>query len=93
MWAASAAASNLGVSLTKRYRNSAFQLLASQDVKGFAEQARQASLYRTGEITAPGVLECSECGEELHFEKTGRIPPCPKCSATRFQRKSTKPSG
>jgi putative NIF3 family GTP cyclohydrolase 1 type 2 len=61
-------------------------------LKGFAEQARQASLYRTGEITAPGVLECTECGEELHFEKTGHIPPCPKCNATRFQRKSVNPS-
>ena len=60
-------------------------------LKGFAEQARQASLYRTGEITAPGVLECTDCGEELHFETTGHIPPCPKCHATSFQRKSGKP--
>ena len=63
----------------------------STALKGFAEQARQASLYHTGEITAPGVLRCTECGEELHFEKTGRIPPCPKCSATNFQRKSGRP--
>ncbi|MGB5450766.1 MAG: zinc ribbon-containing protein [Sedimenticolaceae bacterium] len=59
----------------------------SMALKGFAEQARQASLYRTGEITSPGVLECTGCGEELHFEKTGHIPPCPKCNATRFQRR------
>ncbi|MCP5305191.1 MAG: zinc ribbon-containing protein [Chromatiaceae bacterium] len=59
----------------------------SQALRGFAEQARQASQYHTGEVTAPGVLECSECGEILHFEKTGRIPPCPKCNATTFQRK------
>ena len=59
----------------------------SQALRGFAEQARQASQYHTGEITAPGVLECTECGETLHFEKTGRIPPCPKCNATTFQRK------
>ncbi|HPQ25311.1 MAG TPA: zinc ribbon-containing protein [Gammaproteobacteria bacterium] len=61
----------------------------SQALRGFAEQARQASQYHTGEVTAPGVLECSECGEILHFEKTGRIPPCPKCNATTFQRKPT----
>lgn len=60
----------------------------SQALKGFAEQARQASLYHTGEITAPGVLQCTKCGEELHFKKTGHIPPCPQCSATTFQRKS-----
>ena len=64
----------------------------SAALKGFAEQARQASLYHTGEITAPGVLECTECGEELHFKKTGRIPPCPKCTATTFKRKSADPA-
>lgn len=62
----------------------------SQALKGFADQAREASLYRTGEITAPGVLECTVCGEELHFEKTGHIPPCPKCKATTFRRKSQR---
>ncbi|MCG6966631.1 MAG: zinc ribbon-containing protein [Chromatiaceae bacterium] len=60
----------------------------SQALKGFAEQAREASLYHTGEITAPGVLQCTACGEELHFDKTGHIPPCPKCNATTFQRRS-----
>jgi len=59
----------------------------SQALKDFADQARAASVYHTGEVTAPGVLECAQCGEELHFEKTGRIPPCPKCKATTFQRK------
>jgi len=60
----------------------------SQALKGFAEQAREASVYHTGEITAPGMLVCTQCGEELHFERTGHIPPCPKCRATTFQRKS-----
>jgi len=59
-------------------------------LKDLAEQARQASLYHTGEITSPGVLECTECGEELHFEKTGHIPPCPKCNSTTFQRKQVQ---
>jgi predicted RNA-binding Zn-ribbon protein involved in translation (DUF1610 family) len=58
-------------------------------LRGFADQAREASLYRTGEITAPGVLECTACGETLHFEKTGHIPPCPKCQATTYRRKTT----
>ena len=60
----------------------------SQALKGFADQARHASLYNTGEIAAPGVLQCTECGELLHFERTGHIPPCPKCNATTFQRKT-----
>jgi hypothetical protein len=52
----------------------------------FAEQARDASLYHTGEITGPGTLVCSECGKELHFHKTGHIPPCAGCRGTRFAR-------
>lgn len=51
-------------------------------------QARRATEFRTGEITSPGTLTCDECGEVLHFHKTGHIPPCPKCNATQFTRKS-----
>ena len=51
-----------------------------------AEQARQASTYHTGEVTGPGTLACSKCGKELHFHKTGHIPPCPKCHHTEYQR-------
>ena len=43
--------------------------------------------YRTGEITGPGTLVCDACGEELHFHRVGRIPPCPKCNGTHFHRK------
>ncbi len=42
--------------------------------------------WRTGEITTIGTLQCKKCGEILHFHKTGRIPPCPKCQGTTFQR-------
>ncbi len=59
----------------------------SQTLRDLADQAREASLYHSGEVTAPGVLKCTECGEELTFDKTDRIPECPKCGATRFQRK------
>lgn len=51
-----------------------------------AEQARQASTYHTGEITGPGTLVCSGCGKELHFKKTGHIPPCAKCRGTEYKR-------
>lgn len=44
--------------------------------------------YRTGEITGPGTLVCKNCGEELHFHKPGKIPPCPKCHGTEFARKN-----
>ncbi len=51
-----------------------------------AERAKTAE-WHTGEITGPGTLVCSKCGEELHFHKAGHIPPCPKCAGTVFHRK------
>ena len=42
--------------------------------------------WHTGQITGIGTLECTQCGEQLHFHKTGHIPPCPKCSGTEFTR-------
>jgi predicted glycosyl hydrolase (DUF1957 family) len=50
------------------------------------EDAQQASIYHTGEITGPGTLVCDQCGEKLHFRRAGKIPPCPKCHATTFHR-------
>ena len=49
------------------------------------EQARLGE-WHTGEITGPGILICQKCGEELHFDKPGHIPPCPKCHATVFSK-------
>lgn len=50
-----------------------------------AEQARHPS-YHTGEITGPGSLICESCGQLMAFHKAGRIPPCPHCHGTSFQR-------
>ena len=58
----------------------------------WAEQARQAGLYHTGEVTGPGTLVCDSCGAQIQMHKTGRIPPCPKCHATGFKR-ATGPAG
>lgn len=58
----------------------------AQALRQLADRAREAATYHTGEVTAPGVLECTACGEHLHFDKTARIPPCPKCKGTRFRR-------
>ena len=53
-----------------------------------AEIAARAAVRErhTGEIAGPGVLACSNCGEELHFKTSGHIPPCPKCKSTSFRR-------
>ena len=52
----------------------------------FAEQARESTFYHTGEITGPGTLVCTGCGKELHFHKTGHIPPCAGCRGSKFAR-------
>jgi len=51
-----------------------------------AEQAKRAQEYHTGEITSIGSLACQQCETTLHFKKTSRIPPCPKCHKTVFIR-------
>ena len=65
----------------------------SVQLRNWAEQARRAADYRTGEIASPGALTCAECGAEMHMHKTGRIPPCPKCHATRFKRSAGATEG
>lgn len=44
------------------------------------------NVYKAGEITGAGVLECQACGERMHFYETGTITPCPKCGGTKFKR-------
>jgi len=55
-----------------------------------AEQANHAQQYHTGEIAGIGTLTCKQCDTEMHFKKTNRIPPCPKCHKTEFIRTSPK---
>jgi len=56
------------------------------ELDALAEQARRASMYHTGEVTGPGTLICTSCGKELHFHKTGHIPPCAGCRGTEYKR-------
>ncbi|AGY92572.1 hypothetical protein SPICUR_08080 [Spiribacter curvatus] len=49
-------------------------------------ELQAARRYHTGEVTGPGALVCRDCGEVLHFKRTGHIPPCPKCHGSRFER-------
>lgn len=42
--------------------------------------------FDTGEVTGPGTLTCDECGSQMRFRDSGRIPPCPKCHATSFKK-------
>ena len=56
------------------------------ELDALAEQARQVGVWHTGEITNIGILYCQNCGEALHFNKPGHIPPCPKCHGTEFKK-------
>ncbi|MDQ7012056.1 MAG: NADP-dependent isocitrate dehydrogenase [Mariprofundaceae bacterium] len=59
---------------------------AGTTLSGLAERTDKVLSYRSGEITSAGTLTCVSCGNEMHFKKTGRIPPCPKCHATEFKK-------
>ncbi|HEC15203.1 MAG TPA: hypothetical protein ENI99_01305 [Sedimenticola sp.] len=60
------------------------------ELEALAERARKASLYHTGEVTGPGTLVCTSCGKEIHFHKTGHIPPCAGCRGTEYRRSPEK---
>jgi len=59
---------------------------AKVEMVEFQQELAAAGSYRTGEITGPGTLACTACGELLHFHHTGHIPPCPRCHKTLFSR-------
>lgn len=56
-----------------------------------AAKADTLGIWHSGEIAGPGVLECTGCGQELHFSDIGRIPPCPHCHGSQFQRPRHRP--
>ena len=53
---------------------------------GLKQRADAIGEWHTGEVTGIGTLQCKSCGEVMHFEKTGHIPPCPKCHGTKYRR-------
>lgn len=56
------------------------------ELERLREQAIMLGEWHTGEITGPGTLVCQNCGERLHFEEPGHIPPCPRCHGTVFRK-------
>ena len=61
--------------------------LALDQLKHRAETVGE---WHTGEIVSPGQFVCKACGKTLELHKTGHIPPCPACKATKFRRLSTQ---
>lgn len=64
-----------------RLLTAAADLLA--ELAGKSEEALE---YKTGEVTSPGTLTCKECGKEMHFKSTVRIPPCSQCHKIVFRK-------
>ena len=56
------------------------------ELLAIAERLEHDSKYHTGEVTGPGTLQCTACGKQMSFKKTGRIPPCGGCRGTEFER-------
>ncbi len=65
---------------------SALLNIAGSALSSLSEKTQQVISCRSGEITSAGTLTCVACEHELHFKKTGRVPPCPKCHATQFRK-------
>ncbi|OIQ86740.1 hypothetical protein GALL_313930 [mine drainage metagenome] len=76
------------VTLIKREFWERFSAAADQSTLALYQLKQQAESaeYHCGELIGLGTLACDQCGETLHFHKPGHIPPCPKCSHTRFHR-------
>lgn len=62
----------------------------SFELSQLAAQAKRTLEYHTGEITNVGTLACQSCDALVHFKKTSKIPPCPKCHHTIFIRARQK---
>ena len=60
--------------------------VAGSAMSSIAERAEKAISCRSGEITSAGTLTCLSCDHEMHFKRTGRVPPCPHCHATEFRK-------
>jgi predicted ATP-dependent protease len=49
-------------------------------------RAERGPVYRCGEITGVGTLQCEQCGELVQFQKVTAIAPCAKCGNETFAR-------
>ena len=58
----------------------------SLQLRDIAERAKQASAYKKGEVTGPGTLVCTKCGEEVPTIAVNKIGSCPSCGGQTFKR-------
>lgn len=46
----------------------------------------ETEVYRSGEVTGPGTLQCETCGKSVVFHAPRLIQPCARCGADLFLR-------
>lgn len=68
------------------HRFTALSQAAKLELNHLNKAKQRFDEWHTGEVTTIGTLSCKSCGEQIQFKHTGRIPPCPKCHATLFER-------
>ena len=56
------------------------------ELLAYENTSEHGSHYHSGEITGPGTLACSLCGEQVGFTSVSVIPVCPECGSNRFIR-------
>lgn len=79
----------LNLLLAEKTLQQRLAMLAQETILGLdhLHKARQRfDEWHTGEVTMIGMLYCKKCGEQIQFKRIGRIPPCPRCHATVFER-------
>lgn len=59
---------------------------AADVLSDVADKSEHGLEFKTGEVTSPGTLTCKDCGKEMHFKSTVRIPPCAQCHKTVFRK-------
>ena len=80
---------NFDINLIEDFAFNAFMDLADKtrvELALLEEKARQYHPYHSGEITGPGTFVCEECGKEIAFKSTSKIPQCPGCQGKTFVR-------
>lgn len=60
--------------------------LTGNALHSLSVRTKEKLTYKTGEVTSAGTLTCQACGQTVHLKQTGHVPPCPKCSGTRFSK-------
>ena len=51
---------------------------------------KRGPIYRAGEVTGPGTLQCIQCGQEMSYHQVSDISPCGNCQGTDFARLPAK---